>query len=73
MNVDMKPFYNLFVALILFAPIVCSVGCGSNEPINVMEGQSREDLDAQAEAMYSGEEEFVTPPPTDEERAMNAG
>ncbi|SMP76038.1 hypothetical protein SAMN06265222_12069 [Neorhodopirellula lusitana] len=73
----MKHFHPLIVGLILFAPIACSVGCGSNEPINVMEGRSREELDAEAQSIYSEYEESAEqnemPAPTAEERAMNAG
>ncbi|SMP73218.1 hypothetical protein SAMN06265222_11658 [Neorhodopirellula lusitana] len=73
----MKPICRLFVALVLFAPVTCLVGCGSNEPINVTDGQSKEDLAAQSAAIAEEydrmAEQDETLPPTAEEKAMNAG
>ncbi|WP_044250923.1 hypothetical protein [Rhodopirellula sp. SWK7] len=72
----MKIIAHLIVALLVSAPLACTIGCGdSNQPVDVLEGQSREDLDAQAEAISaefeSSVEETETPGPTPEEEAMN--
>ncbi|WP_372720173.1 hypothetical protein [Novipirellula sp.] len=72
----MKTFAHLIMAMTLSAPLFCTLGCSdSNEPVNVVEGQSREDLDAQAGAISSEyertAEEAASDGPTAEEKAMN--
>ncbi|EMI18063.1 secreted protein [Rhodopirellula maiorica SM1] len=72
----MKTIAQLILALAVSTPLLSTVGCGdSNEPINVVEGQSREDLDAQAGAISSEyertAEESNNQEPTAEEKAMN--
>ncbi|EMI51708.1 hypothetical protein [Rhodopirellula sallentina] len=72
----MKLIAHLALALLVSAPLACTVGCGdSNQPVDVLQGQSREDLDAQADAISAeferSGEESDTPGPTAEEEAMN--
>ncbi|MBB3206556.1 hypothetical protein FHS27_002365 [Rhodopirellula rubra] len=72
----MKMITNLTLALFVSVPFACTIGCGdSNQPVDVLQGQSREDLDAQADAISaeferSGEESEMAGP-TAEEEAMN--